>query len=306
MNKFLLVVVCCTLCSSFLFSQKYDNVTIKTDDLGNGIYMLTGAGGNIGVSAGEDGVFIIDDQYAPLHEKIINAIHKISSKPIRFVINTHWHFDHTGGNELMGKKGSVIIAHDNVRRMMSASQAISFFQMSFPASPKEALPIVTFNDSLTLHFNGDIVKALHVANAHTDGDAIVYFEKANIMHMGDIFFKGQYPFIDPEHGGSIVGVINAINIALKIINKDTKIIPGHGSLATIKDLIDYRDILQIIEKRLRKLINEGFSLEEIIKRNPLADLNDVWGQGFMKPELFTKIIFSNLSQENKENKNARK
>jgi cyclase len=168
-----------------LAAQNFDTITVKVMPLRGGVYMLTGSGGNIGLSVGDDAAFVVDDQFAPLTPKILAAIATVTSKPVRFVVNTHWHFDHTGGNENMGKTGAVLVAHDNVRKRMSTDQFIEFFKRAEPAAPRGALPIVTFNDSTTFHLNGDDIVAFHVQPAHTDGDVVVHFTKANVIHMGE-------------------------------------------------------------------------------------------------------------------------
>ena len=208
--------------------QDLENVQIKTIPVADSIYMLIGQGGNIGVSAGDDGIFLIDDQFAPLTGKIRAAVGKISKEPIRFLINTHWHFDHTGGNENLGKAGVVIVAHDNVRQQMSVDQFIELFNREIPASPSIALPVITFNDTTTFHLNGSTIHAFHVEFAHTDGDSVIHFREANVIHTGDVYFNGIYPFIDVDSGGSINGMIAAVNRILALCDDQTKIIPGHG------------------------------------------------------------------------------
>ncbi|MCP4249053.1 MAG: MBL fold metallo-hydrolase, partial [bacterium] len=207
-------------------AQDLEDVEIETTKVAENLYMLVGAGGNIGLSVGPDGAFLIDDQFAPLTEKITAAIKAVTEAPIRFVVNTHWHFDHTGGNENLGKAGAVIVAHENVRRRMSTEQFIAAFDRRVPASPPGALPVITFADAVTFHLNGDELHVFHVAPAHTDGDSIVHFRKANVLHLGDTFFDGMYPFIDVSAGGSIAGMIEAVDRALKLCDDKTKIIPG--------------------------------------------------------------------------------
>lgn len=275
--------------------NQYDKVEIKTISLGHGIYMLQGAGGNIGISAGEDGVFMIDDQFSPLTPKILAAIAEISDKTIKFMINTHWHFDHTGGNENLGNMGVVIIAHDNVYKRLSTDQFIKAFNKQIPASPKAALPVVSFNDQVTFHFNGLHIKARHVKNAHTDGDSIIMFKDVNIVHAGDTFFNGFYPFIDAGAGGSIYGMIDATASLLTHVDDKTKIIPGHGPLANKQDLQDYHDMMVQVVKAVKPLTEKGLSLEDATKLNPLKDLNGKWGGGFMKPEAFLGIIYQTIA-----------
>ncbi len=277
-------------------ADEYSDVEIKTVELGNGIYMLTGKGGNIGVSVGEDGVFMIDDQFAPLTKKIKAAVASISDKPLRFVINTHWHFDHTGGNENLGKEGVVIVAHDNVRERMSKDNFIAAFNKQVPASPKVALPVITFNDAVTFHLNGLEINVSHQSNAHTDGDSMVFFNTANVIHMGDTFFNGFYPFIDAATKGSVNGMIEAADRVLAIADDNTKIIPGHGPLGDKKALAKYRDMLVTVRDRMQKLIGRGKTLEEIIALNPNADVDTVWGNGFLDPEAFLKILHSAMPE----------
>ncbi|MFK5970489.1 MAG: MBL fold metallo-hydrolase [Candidatus Marithrix sp.] len=272
--------------------DKFSNIKIKTIELSNGIYMLMGMGGNIGVSIGEDGVFLIDDQFAPLTEKIKTAITKLSDKPIRFIINTHWHFDHTGGNENFGKEGSVIVAHDNVRERMTKDGFIEAFNKTIPASPKVALPIITFNDTITFHLNNLEIKVVHQNNAHTDGDSIIFFKTANVIHMGDTFFNEMYPFMDSSSNGSINGMINSVEHIITMVDDKTQIIPGHGPLADKKALEKYHTMLITVKERMQKLMNQGKTIEEIIALKPNADLDNAWGNGFLNPEAFLKVLYS--------------
>lgn len=277
--------------------QNFDTVQVRSTKITDGVFMLTGSGGNLGVSAGEDGVFIIDDQFAPLTEKIRKAIvdaTKISS-PIRFVLNTHLHGDHTGGNENLGKAGAVIVAHNNVRKRMSVEQFNKFFNRTTPASPKDALPIVTFSTDVTFHLNGDDIHVFHVDTAHTDGDAIVHFTKANMIHMGDVFFSGRYPFIDLSSGGSINGIIAASEKVLRLTNPQTKIIPGHGPLSTTKELQEYHDMLVSIRDRVSRLIADGKTLDGVKTAKPAAEYDDSWGKGFVSPDRFIETLYNNLS-----------
>jgi cyclase len=277
-------------------TQDFSKVQIGSEQLAPGVYMLTGAGGNIALSVGEDAAFIVDDQYAPVTDKISAAIAKLTDKPVRFVINTHWHGDHTGGNENFGKAGAAIVAHDNVRRRMSTEQVNDFFKSKTPASPRLALPVVTFADSVTLHLNGDTVRTMHVPSAHTDGDAIIHFEKANVLHMGDLYFNGMYPFIDAQSGGSVDGVIAAAEKALTMGNAETKIIPGHGPLGNRAALTEYRDMLKAARDRITTLVKSGRSLAQIQAEQPLKDLDAKWGNGFLKPDQFLAMLHGVISK----------
>ncbi len=274
--------------------QNLDNVEIKVEDVSDGLYMLVGQGGNIGVSTGPDGVFVIDDQYAPLSDKILAAIRSRQEGPVHFVINTHWHGDHTGGNEIFGGAGAVIVAHDNVRARMSVDQFMEAFGRRVPAAPRGALPVITFSDRLTFHWNGDEITAVHVASAHTDGDAIIHFRKANVVHMGDTYFSGTYPFIDTGSGGSIDGVISAAEIGLGFIDDDTSIIPGHGPLSRRSELMGYRDMLVSVRAAVQELIEAGMTRDEIIAAKPTAALDADWGGGFMQPDQWVGIVYDSL------------
>ena len=272
--------------------QDMSQVQVETQKIAEGIYMLTSRGGNIGVSVGEDGVAIIDDQYAPLAPKITAALQKLSPKPVRFVVNTHWHGDHTGGNEAFGKAGSIIVSHGNVRRRMSVEQVSAWGKV--PPSPVAALPILTFDRAVTLHWNGEDLEVIHVPNAHTDGDAIIRFRKSNVVHMGDIFFNYWYPFIDTSSGGSVNGVVSAVDAVLASIDDKTRIIPGHGELATKSDLVTYRDMLVTVRDRIAKLIEEGRTKEEVVAAKPSREFDEKWGDKFLKPDQWVGLLYDDL------------
>jgi len=280
--------------SALAQQQDFSKVEIKAEKVAEGVYMLTGAGGNIGLSVGRSGTYVIDDQFAPLTDKILAAIRAITPDPVRFVINTHLHGDHTGGNENLGKAGALVVAHENVRRRMSAEQFSATFNRTTPASPEGALPVVTFTEAVTFHWNGDEIRVHHVAPAHTDGDSIVRFVKADVVHMGDLFFNGGYPFIDTSSGGRVDGVIAAAEETLAAIGEKTRIIPGHGPLATRADLQSYRDTLTLLRDRIAKLKAEGKSRDEVIAAKPTADHDAKWGAGFMKGDTFTGLVYDSL------------
>jgi cyclase len=279
-----------------LAQEDLSQVEIQTQKLADRVYMMTGSGGNLGLSVGEDAVFLIDDQFAPLTPKIQAAIAKLTDKPVKFVLNTHWHFDHTGGNENLGKGGALIIAHENVRKRLSAEGFIEFLGMKTQPEAKVALPVITFTRDLTFHINGDEVLAHHVARAHTDGDVIVQFRKSNVIHMGDAFFNRIYPFIDTSSGGTVGGVIAAAELVLRLADDDTKIIPGHGPLGNKADLQAYRDMLVAVSGRVRQLVRQGKTLDEVVAAKPTAKFDEVWGKGFLPPEKFVAMLYGNLKR----------
>jgi glyoxylase-like metal-dependent hydrolase (beta-lactamase superfamily II) len=276
-------------------AQDWDEVEIGTEPLNGGLHMLTGAGGNLIICPGEDGVFLVDDQFAPLSDRILAAIAEISDRPVRFVINTHWHGDHTGGNENMGKAGAILVAHDNVRERMSAEQFIELWDRTVEPSPPGALPVVTFNDTVTFHLNGETIEIFHLENAHTDGDGVVHFKNANVIHAGDILFNGSYPYIDVHTGGSVNGVLAAVDAILERCDDRTQIVCGHGPLADRAALETYRDVVMRSRDAVQALIDAGKSLEEIQAAKPTATWDAEWGTGFIEPDVFVKLIYQSLT-----------
>jgi len=274
--------------------RDFSKVEVSSAPLRESTYLLTGAGGNIVASVGPDGAFLIDDQYAPLADKVKAALAKLGEGPVRFVMNTHWHGDHTGGNESFGGSGSVIVAHENVRERMSKDQFITALDMKVPPSPAAALPVVTFADGVSLHFNGDTATAVHVAHAHTDGDALVKFAKANVLHMGDTFFNGLYPFIDVSSGGDIDGLIAAVDKGISLCDDKTIVIPGHGPSTDRTGLTAYRDLLVASRVAVATLKTAGKTLEETIAAKPTAATDEALGKAFIKPEQFVSFIYETL------------
>lgn len=272
----------------------FDKVRIKTTPLGQGLYVLEGRGGNIGVSHGEDGFVLIDDQYAPLTPKIRAALAAIGREPVRFVLNTHWHGDHTGGNEDFGSGGALIVAHHNVRKRLAAGGFMEAFKRQVPPAPAKALPVVTFGEDVSFHLNGQELRAFHVAAAHTDGDAVVHFPQANVVHLGDLYFNGLYPVIDYGSGGHIEGMVAAIDRVLPLVDDKTIVIPGHGPLSNRAQLVAYRGMLATVAQRLRVLLREGKTLAEVQAAKPTADFDAVWGQGFLKPEAWVEMVWNGL------------
>lgn len=277
-------------------SDRFDKVEIKTTRLTQNLYLLEGEGGNIGVSAGDDGVFLIDDQFAPLTARILAAIKTISDKPVRFLINTHWHFDHTGGNENFGKAGAVIVAQDNVKKRLATKTAIEFFKSAYGPTAAAGLPVITFRDTVTFHLNGDEATAIHVPNAHTDGDSIIHFRAGNVVHMGDTYFNGLYPFIDTGTNGSVKGMIVAADRALAITDDTSKIIPGHGPLSNKAELKAYRDMLARVYANVDAMVKARKTLAQVIAARPTKDYDAKWGNGFLRPDQFAEIVYASAAK----------
>ena len=294
--KKLFIIISCLVATSAFAQQDFSKVQIKTIPVAKGVYMLVGSGGNIGLSVGQDGAFLIDDQYAPLTDKILKAISAVTDQPVRFLVNTHWHYDHTGGNENIGKGGTIIVAHDNVRKRLAKGQFMKVFNANIPPSPPEALPVITFTDSVTFHWNDETLEVVHARAAHTDGDAVIYFKNTNVVHVGDLFFNGLYPFIDAESGGSIEGVIAGAEEVLDRIDDHTKVIPGHGPLGNKADLKTYRDMLAAVHERMTKLIKAGKNIDEIVAAKPTADYDAKWGGGFLKPNQWVQIVYAGMQK----------
>lgn len=272
-------------------ADRFADVEIRAEQLAPGIAVLFGAGGNIGVSHGEDGTVLIDDQYAPLTARIQAAVAELGATPVAFLVNTHWHGDHTGGNENFGAAGALIMAHDNVRVRMSSDQDTRFGLI--PASPDVALPVVTYEDGVKLHLNGDTLHLIHMGHGHTDGDTVVRWENANVVHMGDLFFhQVSLPFIDRASGGSAQGMLAAVEQVLGMTNAETRIIPGHGPMATRADLEAYRDMLHTVLERVRSEREAGRSLEEV-QALGIADDYAVDG-GFIDAPTFVGFVYDSL------------
>lgn len=269
-------------------------VKIAATPVSDRVYMITGEGGNIGLFIGEDGTFLIDDQFAPLTEKIVAAIKSVGGDFPKFLINTHYHGDHTGGNENLGHGGTLIFSHDNVRERLGTGSFIAAFNMKREALSRKGLPVVTFSKDISFHLNGDNIRAVHAPHAHTDGDSFIYFKKANVIHAGDVFFNGFYPFIDVTHGGSLKGMIKAVDRILALADNNTKIIAGHGPLGDKEQLTSYRQMLATAYERLKKLKAEGKTAQEAAATKPLADLEAIWGDGIFKGDRWIEIIYSGV------------
>ena len=274
-------------------AQDFDAVKIKTKKLSESIYMLEGSGGNIGVCIGEDGTFIIDDQFAPLTEKITAEIEKITPKPVQFLINTHWHFDHTDGNENFGGAGAIIVSHQNSRKRMARDEVVALVGTEQKAYSRDGLPKITFKESMSFHYNGETINIFHVGRAHTDGDAIVHFVESNVLHMGDVFVRYVFPFIDEPNGGNINGMIKTLDKAAELANNQTQIIPGHGQVSNKKDLLDYRKMLVTIRDRIKIQIEKDKTLKQIIASNPTRGYE---GSDFVAKDDFVKIVYDSIKQ----------
>ncbi len=274
----------------------FSKVEVKVVPVAGGVSMLVGQGGNIGATTGKDGTFLIDDQFAPLLPKIRAAVKTLGDRPIRFVVNTHFHGDHTGSNALLGESGAVIIAQNNVRKRLGIERVNSRTKERTPPSPPAAWPVVTYADGVTLYLNGDELEVTHVARAHTDGDSIIRFRKANVIHMGDVFFNGNYPFIDIDSGGSVDGIVAAVDRVLPTIDAGTKLIPGHGLLGTKAELQAYRDVVAGIRDRVKALIAQGKTMDQVIAAKPSAQWDATWGKGFMGPDVFVSFVYRSLTE----------
>lgn len=271
----------------------YSKVQIKATKVAGNVYMLEGSGGNIGVSVGDDGLLIVDDQFAPLADKIRAALKGLADKKLRFILNTHWHGDHTGGNAAFGPEGT-IIAHDNVRKRLSTEQRSTVFNRTTPPSPKEALPVITFDKTLTVHFNGEEIRAIHFPQGHTDGDSVIFFTSSNVVHLGDDFFAGRFPFVDLESGGTVEGLIKNIGEIIMKIPDGAKLIPGHGPISTVDDLKNYHRMLQQTTEIVRQKIASGKTLEQV-KSEGLPEEWKPWGEGFIKTDRWVETIYRSLT-----------
>jgi glyoxylase-like metal-dependent hydrolase (beta-lactamase superfamily II) len=271
----------------------WSKVQIKSTKVAGNVYLLEGAGGNIGVSVGPDGILIVDDQFAPLADKIRASLKTLGQGKLRFILNTHWHGDHTGGNAAFGPEAS-IIAHDNVRKRLSTEQYSAFFKSRIPPSPKEALPVITFDQSLSVHFNGEEIRVIHFPNGHTDGDSIVFFTSSKVVHLGDDFFAGSFPYIDIDSGGSVEGLTKNIGEVIPKIPADAKLIPGHGPISSLDDLKAYHRMLVETSAIVRDKIAAKKTLDQIKSEGLPAEWNS-WGAGFIKTDQWLELVHRSLT-----------
>jgi glyoxylase-like metal-dependent hydrolase (beta-lactamase superfamily II) len=295
-KKILLPVVLLLCAISVNAQTDFSKVEIKATKISGNVYMLEGSGGNIGVSVGPDGILIVDDQFAPLADKIRAALKGLNQGKLRFILNTHWHGDHTGGNVVFGPEAP-IIAHDNVRKRLATEQKSEVFKRTTPASPKEALPVITFDQSLSVHFNGEEIRVIHFPHGHTDGDSVIFFTNSNVVHLGDDFFAGRFPFVDLESGGSVEGLIKNIGELIAKIPPTAKLIPGHGPISTLDDLKNYHRMLVQTTDIVRQKITGGKTLDQI-KSEGLPDEWKPWGTGFIKTDLWIETIYKSLTAKN--------
>jgi len=274
-------------------SEKRQDVQVRTTKITGNVYMLRGAGGNVGAITGMDGILIVDDDYKRVSSKLAAALKELGSEKPRFILNTHWHGDHTEGNEFFGKD-STIVAHVNVRKRLMDPPVI--FGQKTPPYPSFALPVVTYTESMSLHINGDEVRLVHFPNGHTDGDTIVFFKNANVVHFGDDFFNGFFPFVDIDSGGSVQGMINNIGALIRQIPADAKLIPGHGPLATLEDLKNYHQALIDTSNIVQAEMQKGTSLADI-KKAGLPPKYATWGSGFIKTDFWIDTVYRSYSKK---------
>lgn len=288
--------------SSLALAQAPDPAKIeyRSEKLGENLYALFGAGGNIAVLTGADGALVVDSDIVEMSPKLRAALAMVSDKPVRFLVNTHFHFDHTGGNPAFGRSGAVIVAQDNVLKRLMARQVINIgTDIVMEASPREGLPLVTFENELAFHVNDEEIAVIHVEHAHTDSDAFVFFKKANVLHTGDLMMSIGYPFADAGNGGSLAGIIAGQERALALCNGETRVLPGHGPTVSKADLQGYHDMLAVIRQRIAEQVRKGRSLEQVLAAKPTQDFDDRWGKGFFTPQVFVQRVFIELNRPGK-------
>jgi len=296
----LLAAACLTLSPAAAAAHDVHETAQEADwpfevaEVAESIFMLEGRGGNVGVLVGDGPTFIIDDKFADNVEGIRAAVDSVGGAEVGYIVNTHWHGDHTGGNAGFADRGATILAHENVRARLSTNHYSEIWERTTEAAPEAAWPVVTFTRDVTLHLNGQTARVRHVPAAHTDGDAIIHFEEADVLHMGDIFFNGMFPFIDTASGGTVDGFIAGLEKGLEIAGEDTRIIPGHGPLATRADLAAARDLAIEVRDRVQARIDAGEDLETMLADNPLAELDEAWA-GFMTSARLAPIVYRDLA-----------
>jgi cyclase len=295
---FAAIAATCLLSATAVAQQPdFSKVEIKTTDLGNKTYLLEGQGGNITVAVGSDGIILVDSQFAPLHDKIKAAIAGLSPLPVKFLINTHFHGDHTGGNEAFAKEGATVVAQDNIRVRLAAGTVNGLTGAKTAPATTGAIPTDTYvGGTKKVDVGGRTAILTHANNAHTDGDTWVYFPDANVLATGDVFTNGRYPNIDFANGGGVNGVINAVDAFLKVSNDNTKIVPGHGPLATKAQLAEYRNVIATARDRVRKLYDEGKSEQEVLAAKPLADSDGKWAANEQAANNFVRVVYNSFKR----------
>lgn len=281
-------------CSLLVPATLADEIKMTAKSVRQGIYMLQGRGGNVGVLTGKQGMLVIDDQYADHSQALDAGLKSLSEKPVQFLINTHWHSDHSGGNTFFGEKGAVIVAHDNVRKRLMSGGEIAAFGLKVPPAKPAALPSITYDAGTRFYWNGQTVDLTHPNPAHTDGDTVVYFQEANVVHTGDLYFNGLFPFIDASSGGKVHGVIAGVDEVLARIDDKTVIIPGHGPLSNKQELQAYRTMVKTVADRVEQLKAAGKLRADVIAAKPTAEFDKDWGDGFLTPDVWVGIVFDSL------------
>ncbi len=302
MQRVLFLVMVFSFCLPAVFAHDGDNnfenkqeVTVKTTKVSGNVYMLQGRGGNVGALVGSDGILIVDDDYKVVSEKLRAALKDLGSEKPRFIFNTHWHADHTEGNQIFGQD-AIIIAQSNVRKRLS--QVNSIFGEAVQPYPSAALPMITFTESMSIYFDGEEVRAVYYPNGHTDGDSVIFFKNANVVHLGDDFFAGRFPFVDLENGGSVQGMINNVGMLIKQIPADAKLIPGHGGLSTLNDLKNYHQTLMETAQIVQTAMKKKKTLDEI-KKSGLPDKYKDYGSGFIKTDLWIETVYKSYTVNKK-------
>jgi glyoxylase-like metal-dependent hydrolase (beta-lactamase superfamily II) len=294
-TKFLILAYA-ILVPGLLAAQSFDGIQVETTPLSDTLYLVTRAGGNIAALVGDDGVLLVDSGFEQMHAKLKAAVAGLSNRPVRYVLNTHWHFDHVGGNGGFADNGAAIVAHGNIRRTMASGLHLAVLERDVPPSAESALPAITFDEDLVLYLNGEEIRIHHYPGAHSGGDGVVRFVKANVIHVGDIFFNCGYPFIDVNDGGNIDGLIAAVKSILESCDEKTRIIPGHGPMATRDDLATYLSMLKGFRDAVAAEIAAGKDLQAILEGNATASLDEKWGNVFFPPPSFTELVYLSLTK----------
>lgn len=296
LKRAIILATSIVLLSSATSAQRPAQPEFKVTPLRGSVAMLhDDIGGNVAACSGDDGILLVDSGFAQVTSALIIATEELSNRPIRWLINTHWHFDHVGGNATLAEEGATIIAHRLVRERMRRPRILGGMERQVPASEPAALPDVTFERGMQLHLNDEHIRVIHVGPAHTNGDSFVYFEKANVLHVGDVYFNRMYPYIDVNAGGNLDGFVSALDRALAIANDDTRIIPGHGPLSNIAELKRYRDTLSLLNQRIDKLVDSGKSREEVIAAKPTAEYDAEWAKAF-PPDLWVGLVYDGITR----------